>query len=154
STALSKLADEADAGPYRVRLPRGYLRDNMPPQADRETYRWQGPARPGDKPPVCEVSLSPAPPERDLRPLLEKEAEAIAGPPPPGWSCGPAERGEVNGLTFVRARWSIQEQPQKWAGSGVIYLGFDGDRLIRVSIRETTPHAGGPLEAAPLTLHK
>jgi peroxiredoxin len=154
STAFSQLADEVAVGAYRVRPPRGYVPEKLPPEAGRETYRWKGPAQPGGTVPVFEVSLAPAPAEKKLEALLEKDVEAGAGPRRLGWSCSPAERGDVNELTFVRARWNTQEHPQKWTAAGVIYLGLDGDTLVRISSREAMPTFGGPLDAAALTFHK
>jgi thiol-disulfide isomerase/thioredoxin len=154
SNAFAQLGEEVAVGPYRVRPPKDYILEKLPAEAGGETYRWKGPAPPDRAAPVFEVSLSPAPPARDLEALLEKEVQAIPAPRRLGFSCGLAERGEVNGLIFVRARWSIHERPQKWAGSGVIYLAFDRDRLVRMSYREIMPSPGGPLDSAPLTLHR
>jgi peroxiredoxin len=154
SVGFGQLGDEVAVGAYRVRPPKGYFQDKRPPEVGREVYRWEGPAPPGGNPPVFEVSLSPSPPERDLRALLEKELEVIPGPRRLGWNCGPAERGELNGLVFLRAQWSIQEQAQKWTGAGVIYLGLDGNTLVRISCRDFMPKSGGPLDAAPLTFHR
>jgi peroxiredoxin len=154
SVALSQLDDEIAVGPYRVRPPKGYTWENPAPEPPgRGTYRWEGPAPPGRAAPVFEVAFMPAPGGKDLEAQLAKDVEAVAGPRRLGWSCSTAERGEVNGITFVRARWNVQEHPQKFAGAGVIYLGLDGDTLVRISCREIIP-SGGPLDAAPLTLRK
>ena len=77
-----------------------------PREGRRETYRWRGPRRPDDTGPVFEVVLEPAPAGAKLEEVLEKDLESIWNRRL-GWSCLPAEPGDIKGVTFARARWSI-----------------------------------------------
>jgi peroxiredoxin len=148
--APAPLGDEATAGAYRVRPPKGYVAENVGAQKGQETYRWKSP----DGGSVFEVTLAPAPAEKKLEALLEQDLGTLPGSRGLGWGCSPAERVAVSGITFVRTRWSLQEQPQKWKAAGVVYLGLDGDRLIRLSFREPSLNAASPGDEAAKSFHR
>jgi thiol-disulfide isomerase/thioredoxin len=154
STALAQLGQEVEAGKYRLRLPQDFAPEKPAREGDRQTYRWKGPARPDGTSPVLEVTMSPAQPaEKTLERVLEKDIQAISHPAL-GWNCGAPERGEVKGVTFARARWSILESPVKYKAGGCLYAAVDGDALIRISIRDSLATLGTALESAPLTFRK
>jgi peroxiredoxin len=154
STAFAQLGDEVEVGAYRLRPPAGFSLQRQPAGPGGGMYLWKGPPRPDGTAPELEVVLSPAQPDdKKLEDVLEKRVASIPSPRV-GWGCGPAERGEVKGLTFLRARWNLLESPQKWKASGVVYVANDGDTLIRMSSRDSTLLFGNGLDAAPLTFHK
>jgi peroxiredoxin len=154
STAFSQLGDEVAIGAYRIRPPAGYTLEKLTPEPGLETYRWKGPKRVDGSVPVFEVALGPAPQaDKKLEDVLEKELEGVAAKRL-GWSCLPAERGEVKGLIFTRTRWSLMESPVKAKGFGYVYAAVDGDKLVRMSCRDNMPTFGGAHDAAPLTLRK
>jgi hypothetical protein len=154
STALTQLDEEVEVGRYRMRLPPGYVRER--PEAGREVHRWKGPPRPDGTAPLLEVSLAPeAPAAKKLEDILEKDLEAIpCANPRLGWSCpvGP-ERGEIKGLTFARARWTVTESPTR-KRHGYLYTAVDGDTLVRISWQDAAPSLGTPADATPLTFRK
>jgi peroxiredoxin len=153
STAFSQLGEEVAVGGYVVRPPTGFTLEKLTPAPGQETYRWKGQKRPDGTEPVFEVALGPAPPaDKKLEDLLEKELEGIASRRL-GWSCSAAERGEIRGLIFTRALWNLMESQGKWKGTGYVYAAVDGDRLVRITFRDTMPTFGFP-QAAPLTFHK
>ncbi len=146
----TQLAEEVAVGAYRVRPPKDFVAEKVAPQDGNQTYRWKGPG--GST--VFEVRLSPAPTERNLETLLEKEIGSVAGSRGLGWGCSLAEPVTINGLSFVRASWSFQARPPKTSAAGVVYVALDGDTLIRMSFRDPAPRPGGPGEAAPQTFRK
>jgi len=155
STAHSQLADEVEVGPYRVRPPVGYTLEKPTTEAGRMTYRWKGQPHPDGGVPEFVVSLSPAqPPDKKLEAVLEKDLQAISPNSRLGFSCSAAERGDVKGLTFTRARWTLMEHPVKFKAVGLLYAAVDGDTLIRISSRDTMPTFNGPQDAAALSFRK
>ena len=155
STAFSELGDEVAVGTYLIRPPAGYLLEKLTPEPKHATYRWKGPARQDGTVPVLEVALGPAPPaDKKLEDLLEQDLQAIPKPGLLGWGCSAAERGDVKGLTFARARWSISDNPLTVKASGYQYEAVDGDTLIRISSRDGLPTFGGAQNAAPLTFRR
>ncbi len=155
STAFSQLGDEVAVGAYRMRPPTGYVLEKLTPEPKHETYRWKGQPRQDGTVPVLEVSLEPAPPaDRKLEDVLEKDLQAIPRPGLLGWNCSAAERGDVKGLIFARARWTLWQSPIKLKLSGYQYAAVDGDTLIRISCRDSMPTFGGAHDAAPLTFRR
>jgi peroxiredoxin len=155
STAYGQLAEEVEVGRYRMQPPQGFVLEKS--DAGRPTYRWKGPPRQGGIVPVLEVTLTPEPPppDRKLEDILEKDLEAIPCPMPRlGWTCSGAERGEVNGLTFVRATWGVTQGAARRT-NGYNYAAADGDTLIRISWQDSAPvMTTTPQSAAPLTFRK
>ena len=152
STAFSQLGEEVQIGAYRIRPPLGYVLTKLA-EPGRETYRWTGPVRQDGTKPVFEVSITTAPGGQKLEDVLEKDMQAIETPRL-GWSCNPAERGEIKGLIFVRTRWSIMEPFGRLKGTGLEYVAQEGDRLIRISNRDLLPTYNGAPDGAAMTFHK
>jgi peroxiredoxin len=154
SIAYGQLGDEVEVGRYRMRPPQGFVLEKS--DAGRPTYRWKGLPRADGVVPVLEVTLTPEPPppDRKLEDILEKDLEAIPCPNPRlGWSCSGAERGEVNGLTFVRATWGVTQAARRT--NGYNYVAADGDTLIRIFWQDSAPVMyTTPQSAAPLTFRK
>jgi hypothetical protein len=149
-TPPTLLGEEVPVGAYRVRAPRDFVAEKVAPQDGKQVFRWKGPGA-GT---AFEVSLAPAPAEKNLEALLEREIDSVAGSRGLGWGCSLAEPITINGLKFVRASWSLQARPQKPAAAGVVYVARDWDSLIRISVRDPAPRPGGPGEAAPQTFRR
>jgi peroxiredoxin len=153
STAFSQLGQEVAVGPYRMRPPAGFVMEKPDPK--HEIYLWKGPKQPDGYVPSVEVSLDPAPPaDKKLEDILETDLAAVPKAGLLGWSCSAAERGEVKGLTFARAHWSVMASPGKVKTAGSQFAAVDGDTLIRVSCRGVRPPHDGPCDAAPLTIRR
>jgi hypothetical protein len=150
ATPPTLLGEEVPVGAYRVRAPKDYVAEKVAPQEGKQVFRWKGPGA-GT---AFEVSLAPAPDEKNLEALLEKEIDSVAGWRGLGWGCSLAEPVMINGLKFVRASWSLQARPHRPAAAGVVYVAIDGDTLIRISARDPAPRPGGPGEAAPQTFRR
>jgi peroxiredoxin len=154
STAFSQLGDEVAIGAYLMRPPADYVLEKLPPEAKRETYRWKGPPRKDGSVPVIEVSLAAAPPaDKKLEELLETDLQSIPRAGLLGWNCPGAERGDVKGITFTRARWTVTAGPNRIRAIGYQYVAVDGDTLVRIATRDSIP-AFGAQDAAPLTFRR
>jgi peroxiredoxin len=157
STPFAGLATEVAAGPYRLRLPAGYVTEKTDPKKGEQLFAWKGPVRPGDgTAPRLAVMLRPADPAMKLEEAVEKELAELSFPRQ-GWSCSIAERGEVKGLVFARVGWSGRDPTTRQQVQGFLYLGLDGKTLIRITARDVQPHALPALtvaEAAALTFHR
>ena len=67
------------------------------------------------------------------------------------------ERGQIDGLTFVRAHWEGTERTTKYKMRGFIYVAAAGPGMIYISSKDTAPEhlQSLPLaEAAALTFRK
>ncbi len=73
------------------------------------------------------------------------------------WSRSTAERGTINGTTFIRARWSGRHREADVGMHGFIYVAKNGRSLIQMSSQQTQPDDYEALklaEAAALTFKK
>ena len=73
------------------------------------------------------------------------------------WSQTATERGKVNGLDFLRVRWSGAEKTKGSNMHGFIYVAQDGLNFIQIGSQDIEPHHEQSLklaEAAVLTIKK
>jgi hypothetical protein len=73
------------------------------------------------------------------------------------WSQSTPERGTVNGLTFLRTRWSGTDPASGRKLHGVMYVAVDGRWYISLHTQDVEPHHGQALkigEAAAQTFVK
>jgi hypothetical protein len=67
------------------------------------------------------------------------------------------ERGQINGLTFMRVYWSGTDADKQRKRHGAMYAGKDGSTLIFISSQDVEPHHERALklaETAALTFKK
>lgn len=157
---VARLAPVTDAGPFRIRPPKGYRmsREQGPPGSD--VFGWVGAERrDGSRPYLMVMGVSPPAgkrntytPEsaldRSLSALQEQRSE---------WKRTETEKGKINGVPFVRAYWSGKEPERKVKMRGFAYLTIDGERIIQINSQDVEPHAEDALklaEAAALTFQK
>jgi hypothetical protein len=73
------------------------------------------------------------------------------------WQQTPAESGQVNGFSMLRARWSGTEPEKHWKMHGFLYIAQDGLSFIQISSQDVEPNHEEPLklaEAAALTFQR
>ena len=73
------------------------------------------------------------------------------------WQLTHTEQGLVNGLRFVRARWSGMHTPTEYKMHGFNYLIVAGREVIQLSSQDVKPHHKEALrlaEASALTFKK
>jgi hypothetical protein len=148
-----RLGEEVEVGAYRMQAPPGFRLERREPEAGRRVFLWKGPAGAGGTAQL-EVVLGPGAKDRP-----EDAVETALAAVPclrQGWTCTPAQRGEVNDLTFYRAIWHGLEKEGRQRAHGFEYAGRDGETLIRVSGRGPQLDGGALLlaEAATLTFRK
>jgi hypothetical protein len=157
---LEQLGPIADVDGYQVRPPQDYA--FSPPPATPpgvKGFGWKGTPREDRTAPQLIVGLTSRPPgEADV--ALEQYLEEMLGGVQrrrTDWTQTPAERGQVNGLTFVRARWSGTDPERQQKMHGFMYVAKDGSTVIHISSQDVEPHHPDALrlaEAAALTFKK
>jgi hypothetical protein len=157
---LEQLGPLTDVEGYQVRPPKAYSFSRPPGPPGFTGYAWAGALR-GDKTaPQLLIGVVPVPPaeakaqspERFLEKMLEGVKRRRTN-----WTQTPPERGQVNGLTFVRARWSGTESAKGWKMHGFMYATQDGATFLQLSSQDVEPHHEHALkiaETAVLTFKK
>jgi hypothetical protein len=120
---------------------------------------WGGSVRPDGTAPMFQLVLvSPPPGQRPpgvdqfLTSMLDGVRRRRQN-----WSQSPPEWGTINGLAFLRIRWSGTEPSKGWKMHGVMYAAFDGRAFIQLHTQDIEPHHEQALkigEAATLTFRK
>lgn len=144
---------------YAVQAPIGYTaRQTRQPRLI--AYTWLGQARKTGVTPNLTLALAPTPivnkkpmtPEQLLTNALNAMKRGHED-----WTQTPAERGQINGLTFARAYWTGTERQRSRKLRGVAYMGVDGSVAISMQCQDLAlpgakPGAEGaqnPADAAP-----
>jgi hypothetical protein len=158
---LDELAPAADVADYQVRPPKGFAKSadpDKPPKGIKAMPFWFGAARADEPAPQLMVLVSAVPAE--MAPPLEEALSGQLALPKQQlerWSQTEPERGKVNGLDFLRARWSGTDPKTKAKTSGFTYVAQDGENSVTLSGQATGPDQENALklaEAAVLTFKK
>lgn len=156
---LEKLAPAQDVAGYRVRPPQGYVLEKRQ-QGGTQGFIWQGQPRTDQSTPKLWVMVGKlAPGEEKLS--LEQTAAVIVGSAKQkleGTSESPAERGQINSLTFLRLTFQGTEKgPLPFKGHAIVYHAHDGQQYIHMMAMDSEPHQVETLpllEAAARTLQR
>jgi hypothetical protein len=156
---LTKLAPYTTVAGYQVRPPKGYDAIEPPPAPPGGKYfGWAGARRADKSSPSLTVAVATPPPEVATKATLEQFLDSMLNGVKirrTNWKQTAVERGQVNGRTFLRARWS--GTIKDWKMHGFMYVTRDGDTFIAVSSQDVEPHHTEALklaEAAALTFKK
>src|SRR5262245_40164808 len=132
ATFLEQLGPIIDVVGYQVRPPRDYSFSPPPTTPPGvKGFAWKGPLRQDQTAPQLMVGLTSRPPEEanaSLEQYLDTLLEGVKRRRT-NWTQTSPERGQVNGLTFVRARWSGTEPEKQWAMHGFMYVAKDGSTV-------------------------
>jgi hypothetical protein len=165
SSSLSLPAWEPDAklmeelGPvaildgYEVRPPRAYTLNPPPPNGSTvvKGFYWAGVPRGDQTAPHFLISLKSASPEGGKDTTLEDYfREMLEGfhRRRANWTQTSPERGQINGLTFMRVYWSGTDADTQRKRHGVMYAGKDGSTLFFISSQDAEPHHERALKLA------
>jgi hypothetical protein len=159
---LKQLEAPIKVGDYSIRIPKGYEKQqpNTPTPEGVSVWGWTGaPRRDGTKPSITMMIMTPPPAQREQ--IKAMTLEQVAGRFIEGqkrqrtnWKIEASEKGTVNGLSFVRMRWSGVNPAQNMEMRGVLYVARDGNTLIQMASQDPTAHSKQTLalaEAAVLT---
>ncbi len=161
-TLLDQLAPAAVVEAYEVRPPKGYglLRPPAPPGG--RFFFWMGPQRfdpTGEKKrgqATFGITLSTLPPAEAKETTLEKFLDMGLGVYKErltGWSQRATERGQINGLSFLRVRWSGVESTKGLRIHGFKYMTQDGQNYVGVHCDDVEPYHVETLKLAETAAH-
>jgi hypothetical protein len=156
---LAELGEETEFESYFVRPPKGYFKDAPPGSAALKTVGWGGkPREDGSYSSFMIVIVTRDPQD----PVLEHEAvlsQVLQGISQwrQDWAQAKAEEMEINGLKFLRSRWTGTIPHRNWKMHGFTAIAIDGRKLIQITGQDSEPHYEHPLkvmEAAATTFRK
>jgi len=155
---LEKLDGYQDIDNYQIRPPKEYPRvpgQTLPPVT--KIFGWGGTLRPDQTAPMITVMVvKPIPVKKPPEQLMQDVLNSIKQRRQ-DWQQSTFERGTINGLTFLRARWSGTEPNKRWKMHGLVYMALDGTTLIEISTQDVEPNDKEALqvsEAAALTFKR
>jgi hypothetical protein len=159
-TLLGELGDAIEINGYLLRPPRGYQETTS---KDVPTWvkmvAWRGTTRSDGTAPAFAVAVGVPPAgERvpDLDELLTVSLDAVKRRKE-NWSESTPDEGTINGLVFLRARWSGTVPDTDRKLHGAIYVALDGRTVIQLGTQDAEPHHEQELklwEAAARTFKK
>jgi hypothetical protein len=156
-----KLADYVSFGKgYRIRPPKGYTQQTQSGPRGETAYVWISQPRPdGLKSQVMVGIATPPPqeaklltPEADLQSMLNSFKKDLQD-----WSQTDTERGEINGMAFVRARWSGTRIMTGHKVHGFCYVTVQNQEFIKILSQDVEPGHEARLklaEASALSFRK
>ncbi len=161
---LERLASPFELPGFEIRPPDGFrlIKSDLVPGG---TTLWTGPFRDDETYAHFMVIITTLSEKHSKRPLevLLKEVMAPIQQRRQKWTKTAPERGRVNGLTFVRARWRGVATSVARKGlsgrqmHGFVYLAVDGQKAIQIMCQDVEPDHAESLrtcEAAALTIRK
>jgi hypothetical protein len=157
---VEALAKEAVIAGFVLRPPSGY--DALKPEGPEgmQTFAWKGAERAdGSSPYVMALIITAPPGETEMPPLDVVLKQQLAGVERrrTGFTATKAEPVKVNGIEFLRARWSGTDKATERKMHGFIYVAVVGNQIIQLSSQDVEPHHGAALpvaEAAVQTFRK
>jgi hypothetical protein len=156
---LKQLGPEIKIEGYAVRPPRGY--EAISQQIGvRKATAWKGPVREdGTAPGFYVVYLTMPLGEKKMPTLEEALAVYLADRKSSlfNWKATKTERGKVNGLNFIRMRWSGTNETRDFAMHGFAYVYVDSKAFYVLGGQDIEPYSDKTLklsEAAALSFRK
>ena len=155
-----KLDTTADVDDFQLRLPSAYQAKAITGPPGSLINAWVGPARSdGTRPSIVltiQSVLDKDPSKNTLEAALKiflENAEKRAK----NWTRTALEKGSVNGLSFIRARWRGVNPTTGRIMHGFNYVTIKDRKVIQISSQDLEPHNKEGLdlaEAAALTFKK
>jgi len=152
---VKQLAGPVAIGPYRVRPPKGYVRQTVPVRPGAQVFAWQGPLRlDGTRPTFMVMILTPPNGEKPSLDIASRKLLGGIERRRTGWSASNPEKGSVGGILFLRARWSGADSETGIRMIGLSYAGVDRGSVVHITSQdiEAHPDAVRLAEAAARTL--
>ena len=157
---VDRLATAQAVEGYTIRPPSGYQMQRANSPASMKLIAWVGEAREDGTKPTVMLQIVVPPPGQSVNLPLEQLAQKMLGRVKrsrTNWRQDKHERGVVNGMTFVRIRWTGTEQAHNRKMAGFTYVALDGTSIVQVSSQDFVPHSNQALplaEASVLTFQK
>ncbi|HKE05118.1 MAG TPA: hypothetical protein VKE91_13750 [Blastocatellia bacterium] len=158
------LADRLDAfvdmEEFQMKVPKNYQPVNQLGPDGSKITAWVGDERSDGTKPYVMVSTIKLNSEQRSKLSLEQALDTFLTSIErrrKDWNRAPAERGKVNGMTFVRSRWSGTDLTTEKKMRGFNYVTIDNGKLVQISSQDVEPHDKEALElaeAAALTFIK
>jgi hypothetical protein len=128
---------------FLIRLPKGYIPIRQPGPAGSVIDGWAGePRADGTRGQVVILRFSPGPDEivkqADMEPALLTLVEGFQKGKI-NWKQEAVEHGVINGIPFVRLRWSAVHSSLNRKMSGFSYLTIIGRVVIQLSSQDVEP---------------
>jgi predicted Zn finger-like uncharacterized protein len=159
---VQELGPEKTYKGYRFRPPKGYNEVKLNARGN-EQLAYFGPARPTGNAPTFVVSMITVPAAEANSPLENIFRNAVAGyenqvqPLIPDFKHGEIERGQINGLEFMRTQTTGTIAQNKNRVKGYFCLHFDGKNFVILAWLDSESEygtSGKILEAAALSFKK
>ena len=157
---LNRLDSPQDIEEFQLNPPRNYTPHTRLGDYGSKATAWAGPLRrDGTRPQVMVLTVTlPAEEVKQytLEQILYTFMERLSHRRQ-DWTRTSAEKGTINGLTFVRARWSGTDPNLGRKMHGFNYVTMVGDKVIQLSSQDVEPYAKESLdlaEASALTFKK
>jgi hypothetical protein len=156
----SGLGALVDLEEFQLNVPKQYQPVKQPGPEGSMAVAWVGRKRSDGTHPSIMVATTRLSSEQRSHLSLENALDVfLAGieKTRKDWNRTAAERGKVNGVTFVRARWSGTELTTEKMMHGFSYVTIDKGLLVQISSQDVEPYDKetlGLAEAAALTFVK
>jgi hypothetical protein len=158
---LSRLDAPFTVGRFELRPPKGYVLQRQTGPAQTQALGWVGPARDNGVRPYLMLGIVTVPAteagKHSVEQSLDKFLQSIQKSRGQDWKRNATEHGTVNGLPFVRARWSGSLPKSPFKVHGFNYVTLVKGQVIQLSSQDVEPDQREPLalaEAAALTFKR
>jgi hypothetical protein len=154
----AKLAPVVRGYGFSVRPPKGWRYAGNVALASSRSLQWTSPPRKDGTRGSFSVQVVIRPAGVARKQSAEASLDRLLNAERAGrFARTPTQRGEINGVPFVRARWTRLAGTRRNARSthGFSYVAERGSQLIWISASDVSPHYAStlkPAEAAALTL--
>jgi hypothetical protein len=156
-TLISRLSPAQSVDGFAIRPPRGYTIVRSGGADDVKIVAWIGSAHSDVVRPSVMMALVPVSRtnNRTLPQILGKFLQGIQKRRQ-NWKRTGTETGQINGIRFVRARWSGTDTATKIPLRGFNYVGIIGNKVVQLSSQDVKTHfdALRVAETSALTFRK
>jgi len=159
-TLADRLGSFVDMKEFQLKVPKTYQPVNQPGPDGSNITAWIGAERSDGTKPYVMVTTARLNSEQQSTLSSEQALDAFLTSIErrrKQWSRTPTERGKVNGMTFVRSRWSGVDMNTGKKMRGFSYVTINNGELVQISSQDVEPNDKGDLEiaeAAALTFIK
>jgi hypothetical protein len=150
-TLADRLDALVDVEGFQIKVPKKYQIINQPGPDGSKITAWVGDERSDGTKPYVMVSIVRLNSEQQSKLSLEQALDKFLTSIETrrkNWNRTPAERGKVNGMTFVRSRWSGTDLTTEKKMRGFSYVTIDNGTLVQISSQDVEPHDKVALETA------
>jgi hypothetical protein len=140
---LSELQEAVSVEGFSIRPPKGYSLETVFGPHESKVNVWVGPTRAdGTRGQVMVLTLAETMDELKQFKLEQLLGQLVAGlrERRTDWKQSATEKGLINGLVFLRIRWSGRGKTSELAMHGVVYVAIADGRLVQLSSQDVDAH--------------